>query len=90
MAGFRMTREVALLLAVVLAPLVWPLRRPHAGAEDFVVRVLEEPLDGREALLFVRKPFFEPVAERAPFRLALVGVFEPQRVPAAADREPVA
>lgn len=85
----RLTREVALVLAVGLAPLVWPLRRPHAGAEDFAVRVPEEPLDGCVALPFGRNPFFELVAECAPFRLAFVGVFEPQRAPEA-GREPFA
>ena len=89
-AGLRLVREVALLLAVVLVPLVWPLRRPHDGAVDFAVRVLEEPLEGREVLPFGRKPFFEPVAECAPLRLAPAGVFEPQRAPVAAGRAPVA
>ncbi len=89
-AGLRLAREVALVLAVALALVEWPLRRPHAGAEDFVVRVADEPLDERVALPLGRKPFFEPVPLCAPFRLVLEAVFEPHRAPVAAIREPVA
>ena len=75
--------EVAPDLAATLELLVWPLRRPHAGAEDFADRIPEEPLEERGALPFGRNPLFEPVVERAPFRLTLVAVFGPQRAPPA-------
>lgn len=75
-------------MAVALAPVVWPLRRPHAGAEDFAARAPEEPLDGRGAPPFGRKAVLEPVAECAPFRLVLEPAFEPQRLLAGAGRVP--
>src|ERR1039458_4953181 len=58
-------RALAPGLAVLLAPFVCPLplRRPHAGAADFVARPAVAPFAGRLALPLEWIPLLEPLPE---------------------------
>ena len=58
--GWLLLREVVVALPAALAPLEWPLRWPHAGADGFLARAPAVPFAGRDWLPFARAPLVKP------------------------------
>jgi len=80
-------RELVTGLPPAFAPLEWPLRTPHEGLEDFVVRALEAPFDERTLLPLPRLPL--PCAPLVDLRAPLPAPCEPLAVPWLAARAPL-
>lgn len=83
-------RELGAALPAAFVPLEWPLRLPQVGLEDFVVRALEAPLDGRTLLPLPRLPLLcAPLVELlAPLLVRCEPLFVPC-APLLTDRAPL-